>query len=132
MRRAGTILLAMLAGVGLLNAQRAGRLRPPRTIECPRDKLTSFTGRVASYSRTDERINIVIHTDSETTEKFTLRYSKGADPAQWFLMKAEPFKPDDWKVIESAKGRLRPGIRATIWVCEGGANPVVDWQTPPE
>lgn len=116
--------------VSLAAAQRGGRLLPPDNLPCTRDQLTSFTGKVLSYSRDSTRVALSVRTDEDTTEKFTVRYEKKDDPARWFLLWREPFKPSDWAAIEAAAGRLRSGMRATVWVCEGGANPIVDWQPP--
>ena len=108
------------------------RIRPPETLQCPRNNLTSFTGRVLFYHRNNNRISIRVRTDWDTTEQFTLRYAEGDDPAKWFLMRGEAFGPDDWQVIEARRGRLRRNIRATIWVCNDGTRPVIDWQPPHE
>jgi hypothetical protein len=110
--------------------ERGGRIRPPDSLMCPRDDLTSFTGRVLSYTRTSQRLSIRVRTDEQTTERFTLRYNGKQSPALWFLLRAEPFKIEDWKLIEARQGRLRPGMRATVWVCNNGAQPVIDWQPP--
>ena len=110
--------------------QRGGRLRPPEKIPCVREKLTSFTGKVQSYSRDEAHLALTVRTDEDTTEKLTLRYEKKDDPARWFLLWSEAFQPSDWAAIEAARGRLRAGMRATAWVCEGGGNPIIDWQPP--
>ena len=107
---------------------RGGRIRPPDGIKCPDNNVTSFTGRILAYSRTDGRIIVRMRTDEETTERFTIRLSDTEGAAKWFLMRGEPFKQSDWKLIESKKGRLRPKMRATVWVCDDGSTPVVDWR----
>jgi hypothetical protein len=103
------------------------RLRPPESIQCPRDRLTSFTGRVLSYRRRVGQIGLKIHTDENTLEAFRLDYAESKGPTQWFLMRGRLFRQEDWKEIESAEYSLRPDMRATIWVCDDGANPIVDW-----
>ena len=109
-----------------------GRLRPPVKLGCAREKLTSFSGTIRSYSRGSDRILLRMRTDEDTTERFVMRYRKGEDPAKWFLLRAGIFRVEDWTTIESGRGRLRRGMRATVWVCEGGVNPVVDWEPPPK
>lgn len=108
----------------------ARRLRPPESIRCPRDHLTSFTGRVLSYDRSAGRISIGMRTDENTSEEFSLSYAKREDPTKWFLLRGQPFPRGDWAVIESAAGRLWPQTRATIWVCDDGSNPIIDWLPP--
>jgi hypothetical protein len=106
------------------------RLRPPASLNCPRDHLTSFTGRVLYFHRATGRTIIRVHTDENTREQFRLRHPGTSDPSKWFLLRGEPFKPDDWKLIESARNQLRPNLRATMWVCDDGSNPVIDWRPP--
>ncbi len=108
------------------------RQRPPRAIPCDRNHLTSYTGKVTGYSRTDARLHIRIHTDWDTDEPFTIRFAKGEDPVKRFLLRSGAFQPNDWELIESAKGRLRPGVRATVWECKAGGVSVrtIDWEPP--
>jgi hypothetical protein len=110
--------------------ERGGRIRPPGNLNCSRNDLTSFTGRVLAYSRGNSRLSLRVRTDEQTTENFTLSYRPKDGPAKWFLLRAEPFKADDWKLIETRKGRLRQGMRATVWVCQTNPKPVIDWQPP--
>lgn len=110
--------------------ERGQRIRPPDSLSCDRNNLTSFTGRVLSYSRTNNRLYLRMRTDEETIERFTLRYGSRENPTKWFLLRAEPFKEADWKLVEARRGRLLKGMRATVWVCTGGAKPVIDWQPP--
>jgi len=106
------------------------RPRIPDRITCPRNSLTSFTGRVLSFSRTNVRTVIRMRTDEDTTEKFTLRQQKSDSAMKWFLLRGAPFEQSDWALIESARNRLRPNIRATVWVCDDDTNPIVDWRPP--
>lgn len=135
----GLLVLVALAEVQPLplQAQRAARratggqrLRPPESIKCPRNNLTSFTGIVLSYSRATGRTTLRLRTDEATTESFTLRHPQSDDPAKWFLLRGEPFTSHDWRLIETSKSHLRPKMRATVWVCSDGTNAVVDWQPP--
>jgi hypothetical protein len=125
-------LLASAPARETLRAQgeRGQRLRPPATLNCSRNELTSFTGRVLSYSRGKNSLFIRVRTDEQTTESFTLNYGRRDDPTRWFLLRAEPFKAADWSLIEARRGRLRPLMRATVWVCSNSRKPVIDWQPP--
>jgi hypothetical protein len=106
------------------------RIAPPSSLKCPRDHLTSFMGRVTNYQRTQTRIFIRVRTDEETTENFTLKFTRNDDPTRLFLLRAEEFKQSDLKLIEVSTGRLRKPMRAIIWVCRDGSNPVIDWRPP--
>lgn len=116
-----TCLLASSAG-----AQR--RIMPPNSIRCDDNHLTSFTGRILSYKRTPGRVFLRMRTDEATTESFTLRFRRTEDAARWFLMMGEQFKQSDWSLIERSRYRLRQGMRATVWVCDDGTTPIVDWR----
>jgi hypothetical protein len=110
-------------------SQRGGRIRPPEGLRCDLNRLTSFTGRVTYYRRNATSVSIRMRTDEETSERFTLRFTAREGAAKHFLIEGEPFKPSDWSRIERARGRLRPGMRATVWACEDNSTPpVVDWR----
>ncbi|MBX3277698.1 MAG: hypothetical protein KF868_06815 [Acidobacteria bacterium] len=115
----------MPTAASYVNDQRAA---PPARLRCSRDHLTSFTGRILAYRRQPGRIYIRIRTDEDTTENFTLRFPRDEDAARNFLMRGEEFKSEDWKRIETRPGRLKPGMRAIVWVCDDGSTPVVDWR----
>lgn len=109
------------------------RLMPPPRLTCPRDNTTSFTGRVTAYRRGAGRVFVRVRTDEETTEEFTLRLGRNADPRRIFLLRGETFTRRDWRRIETRAGRLRPGTRATVWACYVGDEPrpeLIDWQPP--
>jgi len=106
------------------------RIAPPSSLKCPRDHLTSFMGRITKYQRTQTRILIRVRTDEETTENFTLKFTRNDDPTRLFLLRGEEFKRSDLKLIEVSTGRLREPMRAIIWVCDDGSNPVIDWRPP--
>jgi hypothetical protein len=69
---------------------------------------------------------IRMRTDEETSEQFTLRHATVL--LSIFLTWGKKFSESGWKRIETGKNRLRPDLRATVWVCDNGENPVVDWQ----
>jgi hypothetical protein len=113
------------------NQRAAGqRIAPSSLLKCPRDHLTSFMGRVTNYQRTQTRIFIRVRTDEETTENFTLKFTRNDDPTRLFLLRGEEFKRSDLKLIEVSTGRLRQKMRAIIWVCDDGSKPVIDWRPP--
>lgn len=133
--RCGGLLFSLIVSCGFLGltasagpATGGQRLRPPRSLQCPRNNLTSFNGRVLFFHRDLDRTMIRLRTDENTTERFTLHHLEGRDPTQWFLLRGHPFQPKDWALIESAKNRLRPDMRAIVWVCDDGTNPVIDWR----
>lgn len=123
-------LLIVVCAICLLasSAWAQRRIRPPDGIRCDDNHLTSFTGRILSYKRTPGRVFLRMRTDEETTESFTLRFRKREDAAKWFLLMGEEFKQSDWSLIERSRYRLRQGMRATVWVCDDGTTPIVDWR----
>jgi hypothetical protein len=106
----------------------SGRLAPPPVLQCDRNQLTSYSGTVTSYERTDEQTRIEITTDWGSVESFTLPHADGL-VEQRFLLWGEPFQSTDWSQIESAPGQLIENTQAIVWVCEHPAiTPVVDWR----
>jgi hypothetical protein len=133
--RCGDFLLALIVAYGMFGpaplvepVMGAQRLRPPESLQCPRNHLTAFQGRVLSFRRGLDQTVIRLRTDEATTEQLILHYPEGSDLTQWFLLRGKPFQPDDWALIESDKHRLRAKMRAIVWVCDDGTNPVIDWQ----
>lgn len=104
------------------------RIRPPDSLTCDRNRLTSFTGAVTSYSRGPRLVSLRMRTDEATNERFSLRLGRGDDAAGHFLLNGEPFTGDDWKKIETRRGKLRPRMRATVWVCSDEPAPTIDWR----
>lgn len=122
----GKILLAIALSSFMFN-DAGQRLRPPASLKCSRDHLTSFQGRAIDYKRSEKQIVIRVRTDEETTESFTLNWGDDK-PEKWLLLRGEEFKPADWKLIEGAPGRLIDGMRLIVWVCDDGSKPVLDWR----
>ena len=110
------------------SAARAQRLMPPESVKCDPNNLTSFTGRVISYRRSQGHVTLRMRTDEGTTENFTLLHKKPEDAARSFLMKGESFKQSDWALIERRRNQLRPHMRATVWLCADGSELIVDWR----
>lgn len=121
-------ILFCVAALVVSSSARAQRLMPPEGVRCDPNHLTSFTGKILSYRRRPGRVSLTVRTDEETTESFTLRFRKNADAARRFLIMGEPFKQSDWARIERRRYQLRPRMRATVWVCDDGSNPIVDWR----
>jgi hypothetical protein len=113
--------------------QREGRLATPGGLRCPRDNTTSFTGRVLAYSRVRGKVFIRVRTDEETTEQFTIVFGRRGNPERFFRLRGEPFGVRDWRKVETRAGRLRPGMRATVWACYEGDEPkaeLINWMPP--
>jgi len=120
------LFICLSATVG---AGQRGRIRPPDLIKCDLNHVTSFTGTILSYRRSASRLVLRVRTDEATTEEFTLKFARGADATKSFLLHGEEFKASDWSLIERSRYRLkRPGMRATVWVCDDGSNPTIDWR----
>jgi len=123
--------LALAALVVMAAAQAPPRLRPPDAVQCARDHLTAYVGTVIRYQRERDRTSIRIRTDWDTIEDVSIRHP-GSDAARWFLFDGKPFPAADMALIEGRTGQLRAGMRAAAWVCDGGDNPIVDWNPPRE
>lgn len=104
------------------------RLRPPASLKCSRDHLTSFQGQILEYKRGKNNIYLRVRTDEDTTETFNLKWDDPDKAEKWFLLRGQPFKAEDWKLIESASGQLNDGTRVIVWVCDDGSKPVFDWR----
>ena len=104
------------------------RVRPPASIKCSRDRLTAFQGAVLEYSRGKQDISVRVRTDEDTTENFALKWTATEKPETWLLLRGAAFKPDDWKLVEAAPGKLLEGTRIIVWVCDDGSKPVLDWR----
>jgi len=123
------VLLSAGAG-GATMVDAAQRLRPPASIKCTRDHLTAYQGRVLEYKRSAQEIAVRIRTDEDTTENVSLKWAGAEKPEAWLLLRGEPFKTEDWKLIESGPGKLIDGTRIVAWVCDDGSRPVLDWRPP--
>jgi len=97
-------------------------------VTCDRNRLTSYTGRVVSLERGHDRTIVRMETDESTREALVIRHPEG-DALPHFRMAGEAFTEADWETILPA-GQLRPGARATAWVCADEINPKVDWERP--
>ena len=124
--------LLIAAGIILLVSSvysRGGKLAPPAALDCDRNQVTSWTGEVTEYKRSKGSTHIQVDTDFDTVEQITLRHPDSKDPSGQYLLMGEPFGKSDWKEIEARRGTLKPGMRATVWICDD--NPLfalVDWR----
>ena len=109
--------------------QEGARQRAPELFACDRNNLTAYTGMVRAYRRETGATSLTIRTDYDTTEEVSLKHPGTDDPSRFFRMLGEPFTPADWSRIESRKGVLRDGTRASAWVCTDG-RVMVDWGVP--
>lgn len=111
------------------NGDGAGRLRPPASLKCDRNRLTSYSGAVTSFRISRGRTTISLRTDWDSTETFTLRHPRrNRTPYELMLLRAEPFNQRDRAEVFTSNGRVKANMRANVWVCEDVANPVIDWQ----
>ncbi len=118
------------AAGGAEGGRRGGRVAPPAGLKCDLNDLTLYDGEVVKYERKHGSTRLRIDTNFDTTEEVTLEHPGTDDPSNLFLLNGEPFKPSDWAKIEGAKRKLRPGMRANVWVCIGNTSiqPVADWR----
>jgi hypothetical protein len=121
------VTAALLALLLAAASEELPRLAPPPAVTCPRDHMTSYTGRIVSYRRTAEALVLTIRTDWDTTERVQLAPLR----PDHLLVHGAPFAATDWVRIESSPDHARPDLRATAWVCGDGRPPVIDWQPPP-
>ena len=107
----------------------AGRLRPPASLTCDLNHVTSWSGLVTGYRREDESTWLQISTDEDTVEETTITHAGQPDASAHYLLWQEPFTAKDWPKIEKEKGVLIEGMRAIAWICDDGKTaPVIDWQ----
>ena len=79
--------LLLMATTGASLAQRPdSRITPPAAAECPRDRLTLYSGLVLRYRRSADRTVIRIRTEWQTTEEVTISHPGSDDPSRWFLL----------------------------------------------
>jgi hypothetical protein len=124
----GAALLVALAVTGESQARPAagGRIRPPPQASACAGELTSYFGKVVGYKRGKASTWLKIATDYDTVEAVTIAHPGAKDASKHYLYRFQPFTAKDWTRIESKPGVLRPGTRATAWVCDGKVT-VVDW-----
>ena len=108
-----------------------GAATPSSTFSCDRNALTVYTGVVTRYRRSVGQTTLRIRTDEHTTENITLKHPGTDDASALFRLRGASFTASDWNAIELKKGTLRPGTRASAWVCADG-QVMVDWGVQPD
>ena len=69
-----------------------GRIMPPAALECDRNDLTSYDGRILSYRRRKGSTYLRIRTNYDTTEAVTIRHPGTSDTSKFYLINGEPFE----------------------------------------
>jgi hypothetical protein len=87
--------------------QPGGRMMPPPVLQCDRNDLTSYDGRVIAYRRRKGSTFLRIRTNSDTTEEVTIRHPATDDPSKFYLLNGQPFTKSDWRRIERRGKVLR-------------------------
>ncbi|MDX6272175.1 MAG: hypothetical protein QOD28_3398 [Acidobacteriota bacterium] len=110
--------------------QPQGRMMPPSKLQCDRNDVTSYDGRVIAYRRRTGSTFLRIRTNFDTTEEVTIRHRGTDDPSKFYLLNGEPFTARDWRRIERSRKVLIKDMRANVWVCRDNPaiQPVVDWR----
>lgn len=103
------------------------RLRAPSELPCSRDQLTSYSGTVTRWQRGASGAVLSIHTDADTRETVRLRLASGEALTARMRIDDAAFTAADWPRIESRPGQLRPGVRATAWICGESTVARIDW-----
>jgi rhodanese-related sulfurtransferase len=102
-------------------SRRDGGVAAPAAVSCS-GELRKVEGLVTGYLRAQDKTLLTIG-----EAKIELAHRGGDDPSRFFLVHASPFASNDWNRVEASKGKLREGMRATAWICAGGAT-IIDWQ----
>ena len=108
------------------------RLRVPSFVSCNPNYLTSWDGRVSSYTREKNRLNLTLNTSYETTEHFNASFKDTDELIEMFRLNGGAFTESDWTLIERKKGVLKDSVFVTIWICsETDKTPLLDWKVKP-
>lgn len=120
--------LSTLVGFDVV-AGHTPRLAVPDYVDCERNALTSWSGAVSDYLRTEGGIRLEMATDFGTKERLDLSLADRELLLSRLRLRGRPFKPSDWQLIEDANGNIQQGIRATIWICaDQEVLPIINWQ----
>ena len=125
-----TALLVMLLIIASDLLAQEGRIMPPAELECDRNDLTLYDGRILAYRRRIGNTFLRVRTNFDTTEEVTVRHRGTDDASRFYLLNGQRFTKSDWGRIEKRKGVLKAGMRANVWVCRDNPSiqPVVDWR----
>jgi hypothetical protein len=124
------VMTISLAGGELTPQQPGGRVMPPTGLQCARNDLTVYDGKVLAYRRRKGSTILSIRTSFDMIERVAIRHPGTDDPSDFYLLNGKPFTRSDWRRIEKKRNILRPGMRANVWVCRDKPEiqPVVDWR----
>ncbi|WP_444929957.1 hypothetical protein ACJJIF_19600 [Microbulbifer sp. SSSA002] len=121
--------LIFLSSPGLL----AQRLAVPEYVTCNRNQLTSWQGTVERLERAGDEVKIWISTDYGTREFLKLAMPDWQGTLGQFRLRGNTFRDADWGSLFDTAGKIKPGVKAIIWLCNTeGVKPVIDWQPPLE
>ena len=109
------------------------RIAPPETLQCHRNKLTSYQGKISSFEfRGASAFELTIETDWGSEESFALETECPAALAALMLRNGQPLNADEWDRLQSGAAEMSPDTYAIAWVCEDGVTPtVIDWRQAP-
>jgi hypothetical protein len=124
------VMTISLAGGELTPQHPEVRIMPPTGLQCARNDLTVYDGKVLAYRRRKGRTTLRIRTNFDTIETIAIRHPGTDDPSAFYLINGKPFMRSDWRRIEKKRNILRPKMRANVWVCRDKPEiqPVVDWR----
>ncbi|WP_298772183.1 hypothetical protein [uncultured Shewanella sp.] len=97
------------------------RLSVPEYVDCPRDWVSSWQGRVITYHRSNNMMSFVIDTDADTIEKVEIHFTKLDQLVKQLYFNDQPFKMTDWAIIEQSKRVIRDNILVTVWFCQNSS-----------
>ena len=109
------------------------RIAPPEILQCDRNKLTSYQGKVSAFEfRGASALELTIETDWGSEESFAVEAECPAALAARMLRDGQLLTADEWDGLQSGAAELSPDTYAIAWVCEDGVTPtVIDWRQAP-
>jgi hypothetical protein len=106
----------------------------PADLKCPADyHPTLWEGKVVEFAPAKDQTKIAVHSDWDADYSGVISHpGKGEPPLSLFRLKGEPFEESDREFIYSDTNKVKPDVRAKVWVCtdKAGKNPIiqqVDW-----
>lgn len=102
------------------------RLAPPAAIDCDRNLLTSYEGRVASVSANPREWTVTLTTDWGSDETFKVATSRVQ------LVNGEPLESGQRPAFVDDNGLPEVDLRVIAWVCEDPATVTLDWRPSPD
>jgi hypothetical protein len=106
----------------------------PSDLKCPSDyHPTVWEGKVTSFKRNGHQTEIAVHADWDADYSGVIRHPDSEEPPlDLFRLKGKPFRQIDWTSVEIERNKLKPDVRAKVWVCADkmGKDPIIkriDW-----